>query len=137
RLLYRVLARVELPVPAHQRAEHLRYQFTHQVFDASLRTHESDLPPAADLASRRPPSIREMSCVRAMLAPWGQEPRLRRRIGGVRAKDGCRAVRRHTGAASILAQPEPTRADSRGVSGAAGAVLIPRPGGATHVRFPA
>jgi len=36
RLLHRVLGRVELPVPAHQRAENLRRELAQQVLDAGI-----------------------------------------------------------------------------------------------------
>ena len=44
RFLDRVLARVEVPVAAHQRAEDLRRELAQQVLDAGTSTHISDPP---------------------------------------------------------------------------------------------
>jgi len=41
RLLHRVLANVELPVPSYQRAENLRRQFAQQVPDPVLGVHRA------------------------------------------------------------------------------------------------
>src|SRR2546423_5785026 len=41
RFLDGVLARGELPVPAHQRAEDLRREFTQQILDPMFRVHSS------------------------------------------------------------------------------------------------
>ena len=41
RLLHRVLARVELPVPAYQHAEDLRRELAQQVLDPAVRRHTS------------------------------------------------------------------------------------------------
>ena len=52
RLLHRVLAGVELAVPAHEHAEDLRRELAQQIPDDSIRAHRQTSAPALNITAR-------------------------------------------------------------------------------------